>query len=178
MAAALDYCMRCVGVPLALLVNPISNSLLPEMARRSVARRLRSSTRLSRWPGWWRSWDCAFGVLFRREVIALLFERGSFTAESTSMVAAVFLGFGPSLIGWSLIEITARSLFGMNRPWLPVIAGAIPVLVNVVVSRTWTAGRSGSGQARQSDWRQDSWRCSRSCTPSERAGPRALKYGP
>jgi putative peptidoglycan lipid II flippase len=30
MAAALDYCLRGVGVPLALLVNPISNSLLPE----------------------------------------------------------------------------------------------------------------------------------------------------
>ena len=39
MAAALDYCMRGVGVPLALLVNPISNSLLPEIARlRSLSR--------------------------------------------------------------------------------------------------------------------------------------------
>ena len=33
MAAALDYCMRGVGVPLAFLVSPISNSLLPEIAR-------------------------------------------------------------------------------------------------------------------------------------------------
>ena len=33
MAAALDYCMRGVGVPMALLVSPISNSLLPEIAR-------------------------------------------------------------------------------------------------------------------------------------------------
>src|SRR5262249_16493000 len=39
MAAALDYCMRGVGVPLAILVNPISNSLLPEIARlRSLGR--------------------------------------------------------------------------------------------------------------------------------------------
>ena len=38
MAAALDYCMRGVGVPMAILVNPISNSLLPEIARlRSMA---------------------------------------------------------------------------------------------------------------------------------------------
>ena len=40
MAAALDYCMRGVGVPLAILVSPISNSLLPELARRDPARRL------------------------------------------------------------------------------------------------------------------------------------------
>ena len=33
MAAALEYCMRGVGVPLAILVNPTANSLLPEIAR-------------------------------------------------------------------------------------------------------------------------------------------------
>ena len=43
------------------------------------------------------------------------------------MVSAVFLGLGPSLVGWSLIEITARSLFALNRPWPPVLAIAIPV---------------------------------------------------
>src|SRR5207253_3863323 len=38
-AAALDYCMRCIGVPLTFLVSPISNSLLPEIARlRSLLR--------------------------------------------------------------------------------------------------------------------------------------------
>jgi putative peptidoglycan lipid II flippase len=139
-AAAFDYCLRCVGVPLALLVNPISNSLLPEMARRSARGALRLMDRTVAFTALVAVVGTAIGVLFRREVIALLFERGSFTAESTRMVAAVFLGFGPSLIGWSLIEITARSLFGMNRPWLPVIAGAIPLVVNVVVSRTSSGG--------------------------------------
>jgi putative peptidoglycan lipid II flippase len=140
MAAALDYCMRCVGVPLALLVNPISNSLLPEMARRSVRDALRLIDKTVAFAALIAVVGTAFGVLFRREAIALLFERGSFTAESTRLVAAVFLGFGPSLIGWSLIEITARSLFGMNRPWLPVIAGAIPILVNVAVSLSLSGG--------------------------------------
>src|SRR4029077_2766554 len=32
-AAALDYCLRCIGVPLTFLVSPMSNSLLPEIAR-------------------------------------------------------------------------------------------------------------------------------------------------
>ena len=46
MAAALDYCMRGVAVPLALLVNPISNSLLPEIARLRSLFRLRDALRL------------------------------------------------------------------------------------------------------------------------------------
>jgi peptidoglycan biosynthesis protein MviN/MurJ (putative lipid II flippase) len=46
----------------------------------------------------------------------------------------VFLGLGPSLIGWSLLELTARSLFALDRPWLPVGAAAIAVLFNVAVT--------------------------------------------
>ena len=46
MAAALDYCMRGVGVPLAFLVSPISNSLLPEIARLRSQLRLREAFRL------------------------------------------------------------------------------------------------------------------------------------
>lgn len=136
MAAALDYCMRGVTVPLAILVNPISNSLLPEIAR------LRS---LLRWRQAFRLIDktialaavaavggCGFAILFRRPAIALLFQRGSFTAESTLMVSAVFLGLGPSLVGWSLMEVAARSLFALDRPWPPVIAAAIPLVFNVI----------------------------------------------
>jgi peptidoglycan biosynthesis protein MviN/MurJ (putative lipid II flippase) len=49
-------------------------------------------------------------------------------------VAAVFLGLGPSLVGWSLIEITSRSLFALDRPWPPVIAALIPPLFNVTLT--------------------------------------------
>jgi putative peptidoglycan lipid II flippase len=138
MAAALEYCMRGVGVPLAILVNPISNSLLPEIARLRSLFRLREAFRLI---------DrtialaalavvagCAFAVAFRQPAIALIFQRGNFTADSTNLVAAVFLGLGPSLVGWTLIEITSRSLFALDRPWPPVIAALIPPLFNVTLT--------------------------------------------
>jgi len=138
MAAALEYTLRCVGVPLAFLVMPISNSLLPEIAR------LRSQLQ---WRSAFRLIDrtlalaalaavaaCALGVAFRQPVIALLFQRGSFTAESTRLVSLVFLGFAPSLIGWSLLEITSRTLFALDRPWLAVRAAVIPVVTNLALS--------------------------------------------
>jgi putative peptidoglycan lipid II flippase len=135
MAAALDYCMRGVGVPMAILVNPISNSLLPEIARLRALGLLRDALRLiDRTIGFAALaavGGCVFALVFREPAIRLFFERGSFTPESTRLVAAVFLGLGPSLVGWSLIEITARSLFALNRPWQPVIATGIPVLINV-----------------------------------------------
>jgi len=138
MAAALEYCMRCIGVPLAFLVMPVTSSLLPEIAR------LRSSGMLSQAR---RLIDrtvvltalaavaaCLIGIAIRHPVIALLFERGSFTAESTLLVSAVFLGFVPSLIGWSLIEVMSRSLFAMDRIWLPLAASAVPVIVNLALT--------------------------------------------
>ena len=135
MAAALDYCMRGVGVPLAILVNPISNSLLPEIARLRSHCRLREAFRLidrtTALAALMAVGGCAFALLFRQPAIHILFERGEFRAQSTALVSAVFLTFGPSLIGWSLIEIAARSLFALDRPWPPVIAAWIPVFFNV-----------------------------------------------
>ena len=120
MAAALDYCMRGVGVPLALLVTPISNSLLPEIARLRSLFRVREAFRLIdrtiALTALVAVAGCGFALLFREPAIPLLFQRGRFTADSTSLVSAVFLGLGPSVIGWSLIEINARSLFALDRP--------------------------------------------------------------
>jgi len=135
MAAALDYCMRGVGVPMALLVSPIANSLLPEIARlRSLCRMREAFRPIDRTVALAALIvvaGCAFAVVFRRPAVALFFQRGSFTAQSTALVSAVFLGLGPSLVGWSLLEITSRSLFALDRPWPPVIAAMIPMLFNV-----------------------------------------------
>jgi putative peptidoglycan lipid II flippase len=138
MAAALDYCMRGVGVPLAILVNPISNSLLPEIARLRSLFRLREAFRLIdktiALAALAAVAGCSFALVFRHQAVALLFQRGSFTAESTQLVASVFFALGPSLVGWSLLEITSRSLFALDRPWPPVIAAVIPVFLNVAIS--------------------------------------------
>ncbi len=138
MAAALDYCLRGITVPMALLVTPIANSLLPEIARLRSLSRMRDALRLIdrtiALAALIAVAGCAIALTFRTPAIALLFQRGSFTAESTRLVAAVFLGLGPSLVGWSLLEITARSLFALDRPWPAVIAASIPPLFNVILT--------------------------------------------
>src|SRR5262249_40099259 len=79
---------------------------------------------------------CGVAIAIREPAIALLFQRGSFTADSTQLVSAVFLGLAPSLIGWSLLDLTARSLFALDRPWLPAAAALIPALVNIALLAT------------------------------------------
>jgi putative peptidoglycan lipid II flippase len=138
MAAAFDYCIRCVSVVIAYLVYPVAATLVPEIAR------LRGTNETDKAYSLIDNGvllmtvaavgSCALGVWLRTPIIALLFERGNFTAESTRLVSAVFLGFAPSLIGWGLLELIARCFFAMNRPTFPVIAAFIPITVNVVVT--------------------------------------------
>jgi len=135
MAAAFDYSMRCLNVPLAYLINPVSNSLLPEIARLRSRFQLRQAFHLIgktiALVALVAVVGCAVGIAFRGPLIALLFERGNFTAQSTHLVAAVFLGFAPSLIGWSLLELLSRALFALDRPGLPLGAAFIPAIFNL-----------------------------------------------
>jgi len=135
MAASLDYSLRCLNVPLAYLINPVSNSLLPEIARLRSRLQLRQAFRLIdktiAMIALASVFGCAAAIAFRKPLIVLLFERGSFTAQSTELVAAVFLGFAPSLIGWSLLELLSRALFSLDRPALPLWTVGIPASFNL-----------------------------------------------
>lgn len=138
MAAALDYCMRCVNVVIAYLVSPVSSSLLPEIARLKAKNRMAEALRIidktTLLVGGAALAACAIGILLRTPLIALLFEHGNFTRDSTRISSAVFLGLAPSLVGWTLFELTSRSLFALNRPWLPMCAASIPVALNLAIS--------------------------------------------
>ena len=137
MAAAFEYCLRCIGVLVAYLVYPVANSLLPEIARlRGINRTAEAYRLIDKSLGLMAAVSvgaCAVGLLLRTEAISLLFERGSFTGESTLLVSSVFLGFAPAIVGWSLLDLMSRCFFALDRPRLPVMASFIPITVNLTV---------------------------------------------
>lgn len=134
MAAALDYSMRCVNVVIAYLVYPVANSLMPEIARlRSTSETARAYRLMTRGVGLMAAASvvsCAAGLLLRTPAIAILFQRGSFTADSTALVSSVFVGLAPCLVGWTLMDLISRCCFALDRPRLPLFAAFVPVLVN------------------------------------------------
>lgn len=137
MAAAFDYCLKCISVLVAYLLYPLANSLLPEIARLRGIGRMGQAYRLIdkslALMGVLSVAACVVGVLLRTRVISLLFERGSFTGESTLLVSNVFLGFAPAIIGWSMLDLMSRCFFALDRPRLPVIASFLPVTVNLAI---------------------------------------------
>jgi putative peptidoglycan lipid II flippase len=138
MAAAFDYCIRCVNVVMAYLVYPVAATLVPEIARlRGTNETPRAYALIDRslvLMAVAATLSCAAGVMLRTPVIALLFQRGNFTPESTQLVSSVFLGFAPSLIGWAMLELIARCFFAFDRPRLPLMAAFIPIAINVIIT--------------------------------------------
>src|SRR5260370_41318946 len=91
--------MGCIGVPLTFLVSPISNSLLPEIARlRSLLRlpeALRLIDRTLALAGLAAVAARALGGAGRGPLVAPPFERGTFPGESPPPGPPRFPAFSP-----------------------------------------------------------------------------------
>jgi putative peptidoglycan lipid II flippase len=73
-------------------------------------------------------------MLLREPIVALLFERGFFTAESTSLVARALLWYAAGLLGHALLEVIVRGFYANQDTRTPVLVGAGAMGLNVVLS--------------------------------------------
>jgi putative peptidoglycan lipid II flippase len=135
---AFEYCLKLTGVPLALLVNSLSSSLLSELA----PFRLRTNRHL------------AVGVIGRAAiltalaalavvllmialaplVVSVLFERGRFSAASTRTVTDILTGFCPVLIAWTALDVISRSMFSLGEWRIPSLCAGLALLINAAGS--------------------------------------------
>lgn len=148
MTAAFEFGFKLFRVPMALMVVPISQSLLPEIAalhqhpeqRSSVFSAVKRATLLT-----------AVGaalvsvalIVLREPVVSILFERGKFGQASTAAVALILLSYAPSMMGRGVLDLLARASFGLSRFRAPLIASIAALLLNAVVCAV--AGTAGPG---------------------------------
>jgi putative peptidoglycan lipid II flippase len=77
-------------------------------------------------------------ILLGRPIIALLFEGGEFTAESTSLAAWALTWYAVGLIGHSVVEVVTRAFFALKDTRTPALVGAGAMVLNVIFSLTFT----------------------------------------
>jgi putative peptidoglycan lipid II flippase len=129
---ALGFAWRITIMPLAIIGQALGIAAFPTFAtlaaqgaidkmRRIVADTLRLIFFLSL-PA------AILLMLLRRLIVAVLFQRGQFSAESTEFVAWALLFFALSLIGLTAIEIIARAFYAMEDTWTPVLVGALQLI--------------------------------------------------
>ncbi len=73
-------------------------------------------------------------VLLRVPLVRVLYERGSFDATSTQMVAWALLWYALGLTGHSLVEVLSRAFYAMHDTKTPVFVGVAAMTGNILLS--------------------------------------------
>jgi putative peptidoglycan lipid II flippase len=73
-------------------------------------------------------------IILRRPIVVLLFERGVFDQQSTTLVAWALLWYGAGLVGHALLEVIVRAFYAMYDTRTPVIVGAVAMTLNILFS--------------------------------------------
>jgi putative peptidoglycan lipid II flippase len=73
-------------------------------------------------------------ILLARPIIAMLYQRGEFTAVTTEMTAWALTWFAAGLLGHSVMEVLTRAFYAQHDTKTPVIIGTIAMGLNVVFS--------------------------------------------
>jgi putative peptidoglycan lipid II flippase len=138
MTAAFEYGFKLFRVPMAMLVVPLSQSLLPEISslqadpaqrRQAVKAMQRAAALIASISGV----AMVVMLILRERIVALLFERGQFGEASTAAVAVVLLSYMPVILGRSVMELLSRTLFGLGVYRIPIIAAALALGLNAAI---------------------------------------------
>ncbi len=73
-------------------------------------------------------------VLMRSDIIRVLYERGEFSAQSTTLVAWALLWYALGLVGHCIVEITSRAFYAQHDTKTPVLIGVGAMSLNLVLS--------------------------------------------
>lgn len=139
MTAAFDYGFKLFRVPLALLVIPLSQSLLPEISslEESPTRRRNAGQAMQRAAAVTLGASALMMVLImllRGDLVSILFERGEFGQDSTAAVATVLLGYMPVILGRGMVDLLSRTLFSLGEYRTPLLAAGVALALNAAVS--------------------------------------------
>ncbi|MEC8535140.1 MAG: lipid II flippase MurJ, partial [Pseudomonadota bacterium] len=81
---------------------------------------------------------CAVGLyLLADPVIAVLFQRGAFSAADTTATGIALMGFAIGLPAFIGIKVLQPSFFARENTFYPFIYGALGVLANIAISLTF-----------------------------------------
>ncbi len=78
-------------------------------------------------------------------LVGMLYQRGNFDLQDTTMVAWALLWYAVGLVGHSLVEILARAFYALHDTKTPVFVGVGAMLLNIVFSLTFTVAFSSLG---------------------------------
>ena len=136
--SALSYGNRVVGFVTAVFVISVTTAVFPQMSRLSAirnTRKLKATFRSSAGLMSLMVLPISAGVIiFADEIVAILFQRGAFTAEDTRRTAEVVAFYALGLIFFSIKEIVLNMFYALQDTKTPTINSIAAILINIVLN--------------------------------------------
>jgi putative peptidoglycan lipid II flippase len=125
-------------LPIGLFGVSIATAALPDLARHAgdgdraaIRRGVSSALRLMLM----LNIPAMIGLIVLAEpIVALLYQRGQFTAVDTHATAAALRFYAPGLIGYSIVRIASPTFYSLGNSRTPVIVSVMSVTVNLVLN--------------------------------------------
>jgi putative peptidoglycan lipid II flippase len=73
-------------------------------------------------------------ILLARPIVAMLYQRGQFTAVTAEMTAWALAWYAAGLVGHSVMEVLTRAFYAQHDTKTPVLIGAVAMGLNVAFS--------------------------------------------
>jgi putative peptidoglycan lipid II flippase len=73
-------------------------------------------------------------MIFSKEIVALLFGRGAFTAEAIDMTANALFYYSLGMIAFGLRDILSRAFYALQDTKTPMINATIGVAINIILN--------------------------------------------
>ncbi|MEN3338524.1 MAG: putative peptidoglycan lipid flippase, partial [Acidobacteriota bacterium] len=134
----LSYAFRLMYLPIGLFGVSIATAALPEIARHAarddlpavretISRGLRMMLMLNV--------PATVGLMvLARPIVALLLQRGRFTAFDTAATAAALVWYAPGLLAYSVVKIASPTFYSLRDSRTPVLVSVASVLANLMIN--------------------------------------------
>jgi putative peptidoglycan lipid II flippase len=136
--SAINYAYQLFMLPHGVLALSLSTVIFPLMARQFELGQLDSMKQtLSRalGPLVFLIFPASIGlIVFRTSIVQMILQFGSFTAESTELVATALGYFSVGLLAFAVVEAVTRAFYAMKDTRTPVIAAILTIAANIALS--------------------------------------------
>jgi putative peptidoglycan lipid II flippase len=134
----LDFAFRLMYLPIGLFGVSIAAAATPAISRMVAEQdfaRIRSTLANALGLMFFLNVPATLGlIILARPIVAVIFERGEFTAADTVATAAALQFYALGLVGYSVVRIISPTFYALQRSRVPVMVSAGSVLVNVALN--------------------------------------------
>jgi putative peptidoglycan lipid II flippase len=136
--SALNYAYQLFMLPHGVLALSLSTVIFPLMARQFELGQLdamKNTLARALGPLLFLTFPAAIGLIaFRESIVQMILQFGTFTEESTRLVATALAYFAVGLIAFAVVEAITRAFYAMQDTLTPVIASVLTVAANIALS--------------------------------------------